>query len=165
VNSKVYTFSRLLEWATADTVYAASAVWENGGSTTSDGKEYIIDAELAVIKNYWTATVPGVSWDSVVNTAFETAPGKIINNGAMLNATISSILSKGLGNNEGGNPTYRLKETRDFSYFKYVELMQWATNEKNFGKEALPSGSPIGSAPNLGVLMTEFGNDYNYNYT
>lgn len=145
VNSKVYTFNRLLEWATADTAYAASAVWAGGGSTTSDGKDYVTDAELAVIKSYWTATVPDVSWDSVVNTAFESAPGRVIVDG---NAIVQAVK----------NCSFTINA--DTSYFKYTEVLYWALDKQNYGKA---SGNPPndGTAPCLGNVTVEYTFDGN----
>ena len=145
VNSKVYTFGRLLEWATADTAYAASTVWSNGGSTTSDGKEYVTDAELAVIKSYWTATVPGISWDSVVNTAFESAPGRVIVDG---NSIVQAVKNCAF--------TYNT----DASYFKYTEVLYWALDKQDYGKD---TGNPPndGTAPCLGNVTVEYTFDGN----
>ena len=142
VNSKVYTFNRLLEWATADTVYAASTVWTNGGSTTSDGKEYVTDAELAVIKNYWTATVPGVSWDSVVNTAFESAPGRVIVDG---NSIVQAVK----------NCVFTRENDID-GYFKYTEILYWALDKQNTSDNRPPC---------LGRVIVEFEFDGNGDIT
>lgn len=145
VNSKVYTFSRLLEWATADTAYAASTVWANGGSTTSDGKEYVTDAELEVIKSYWEATVPDVSWDSVVNTAFETAPGMVIVDG---NSIVQAVK----------NCSFTFDANT--SYFKYTEVLYWALDKQDYGKD---TGNPPnnGTAPCLGNVTVEYTFDGN----
>ena len=136
VNSKVYTFSRLLEWATADTVYAASTVWTNGGSTTSDGKEYVTDKELEVIENYWTATVPDVSWDSVVNTAFETAPGRVIVDGNRIVQAVKNCAFTQENNIDG--------------YFKYTEILYWILDKQNSGDNKPPC---------LGRVVVEFAFD------
>ena len=138
VNSKVYTLSRLIEWATADTAYAASTVWANGGSTTSDGKEYVTDAELAVIKSYWTATVPDVSWDSVVNTAFESAPGRVIVDGNSIVQAVKNCAFTQENNIDG--------------YFKYTEILYWTLDKQNTSDNRPPC---------LGYVTVEFTFDGN----
>ena len=138
VNSKVYTFNRLLEWATADTAYAASTVWANGGPTTSDGKEYVTDAELAVIKSYWTATVPDVSWDSVVNTAFESAPGRVIVDGNSIVQAVKNCEFTEENNIDG--------------YFKYTEILYWTLDKQNTSDNRPPC---------LGFVTVEFTFDGN----
>ena len=138
VNSKVYTLSRLIEWATADTAYAASTVWANGGSTTSDGKEYVTDAELAVIKSYWTATVPNVSWDSVVNTAFESAPGRVIVDGNSIVQAVKNCAFTQENNIDG--------------YFKYTEILYWTLDKQNTSDNRPPC---------LGYVTVEFTFDGN----
>ena len=142
-NTEVYTLMRLIEWATGNTKgLPASSVWSGGGSTVSDGQEFLVDSEISVIKSYWRSVTGSDISDTLWNTAFEKAIGRVITNGDVLNETMTKI----------GFNTER--------YYKYVEIMNWALDKQDYGMDGLQAGGP----PNLGKLYIEytFNNDGTY---
>ena len=143
-NKAVYTLMRLIEWATGKTAgLPASSVWSSGGSTVSDGQEFLTEREATVIKNYWKAATGSDISTELWNTAFRQAIGRVITNGDVLNEKIQAI-----GFDSG-------------SYFKYVEVLNWALDKQNYGKDGLQPGGP----PNLGKLYQEYTFDNNGGFT
>ncbi|MFQ9739272.1 MAG: hypothetical protein ACLR06_17345 [Christensenellaceae bacterium] len=92
-------------------------------SVQSDGKEYLTPDEISVIKAYLNGIAPSADWNAVWTEATEQAPGLIIADGAALNATIAEIIAS--------RSTWNGAEDDSFAYFKYVEILQWATNERS----------------------------------
>lgn len=155
-NYEVYRLMLLLQWATGTEKKAAGTLADglNLGtvaSVQSDGKEYLTPDEISVIKAYLNGIASSADWDAVWTETTEQAPGLVITDGALLSSTIANLINTYSG-------TFR--ETDDFTYFKYVEIMQWATNEKDFGTDSLPSGADPGSPPNLGILGTAYYHGY-----
>lgn len=145
-NSADYTdtaardLAALVNWATGrGTGEAQNAVTNKTalgryGDTLSNGKEYLNDDEVTVIKTYY-CSVTGKSeedWNALWNRVAERAPGYVIFNSAQLNATVSSLVS-GSAND----------------YFKYIETLRWASNESRNTE----GGSVLDDAiNNLGVV-------------
>ena len=145
-NSAVYTLMRLLEWATGNTAgVSADSVWSSGGSTVSDGQEFLTDPEITVIKNYWRSATGSDISDSLWNTAFHKAIGRVITNGDVLNEKIKAI-----GLDAG-------------TYYKYVEMLNWSLDKQDYGKPA--GGQWDGSPPNLGTLLRQYTFTGNGGYT
>ena len=135
-NSKIYTLMRLIEWATSKDTLSASSIWSSGGSTLSDGNEFLTAPEITVIKNYWRSATGSVISDTLWNTVFQRAIGRVITNGDVLNGYIKNI---GLD---------------AATYFKYVEMLNFALDKQNFGTTA--GGQWAGSPPNLGTLKRQY---------
>lgn len=155
-NYEVYRLMLLLQWATGTEKKAAGTLADGlklgtVASVQSDGKEYLTPDEISVIKAYLNGIASSADWDAVWTETTEQAPGLVITDGALLSSTIANLINTYSG-------TFR--ETDDFTYFKYVEIMQWATNEKDFGTDSLPSGADPGSPPNLGILGTAYYHGY-----
>ena len=146
VNYEVYTLSRLLEWATASSVYEASDVWTNAPSESSDGHEYITNAELEVIKSYWQEVTGAEMSDEMLSRAFETAPGRVIVGGAAI-----------------GEAVQNCSLTSEY-YFKYTEVLYWALDKQNYGS-ATGNGEKPGSAPDLGSITRNYTFDAEGNVT
>ena len=136
-NSSVYRFVQLLNWATGSekttlpfTVTGFSSDSGSSNYVQSDGKEYLTEKEVSVIKTYLKNSV-GFNDDEIpalwsANTT--TAPGMVITNGAKLT--------------EKANELIKAANLNGSYYFKYNEVMQWALNERDFGKETDAAAGP-----------------------
>lgn len=137
-NSSVYRFVQLLNWATGSekttlpfTVTGFSSDSGSSNYVQSDGKEYLTEKEVSVIKTYLKNSV-GFNDDEIAalwsaNTT--TAPGMVITNGAKLTEKANELINAA-GLSGGGY------------YFKYNEVMQWALNERDFPKETDAAAGP-----------------------
>lgn len=136
-NSSVYRFVQLLNWATGSekttlpfTVTGFSSDSGSSNYVQSDGKEYLTEKEVSVIKTYLKNSV-GFNDDEIAalwsaNTT--TAPGMVITNGAKLTEKANELI-----NAAGLSGGY---------YFKYNEVMQWALNERDFPNETAAAAGP-----------------------
>ena len=149
-NYEVYRLMLLLQWATGTEKKAANAVAGDlnllgtMASVQSDGKEYLTPDEISVIKAYLNGIAPSADWNAVWTEATEQAPGLIIADGAALNATIAEIIAS--------RSTWNGAEDDSFAYFKYVEILQWATNEKKYDN----AGGGAQGPPNTGIIGTYY---------
>ena len=136
-NSFVYQFVQLLNWATGSekttlpfTVTGFSSDSISNNYVQADGKEYLTEKEVSVLKTFLKQSV-GFADDEITalwsaNTT--TAPGMVITNGAKLT--------------EKANELIKAANLNGSYYFKYNEVMQWALNERDFGKETDAAAGP-----------------------
>ena len=136
VNAKVYILSRLLEWATSSSEYSAREVWSGASAVNSDGKDYLTDAELGVVKSYWRSVTGSEMSSALQNAVFETAVGRVIVDGKAIGDALANC---------GFSNSY---------YFKYTETLYWMQDKQNFGVPA--GGKWDGSPPNLGSYLIEY---------
>lgn len=164
-NYEVYRLMLLLQWATGTEKKAANAVAEGlnlsgtMASVQSDGKEYLTPDEISVIKAYLNGIASSADWDAVWTEATEQAPGLIITNGAALNATIAEMIA--LRKTSRWEWVSHIGDSNDdYAYFKYVEILQWATNEKKYDDAG---GGGTHTPPNTGIIGDGYlddGTDY-----
>ena len=138
-NTIVYDFSRLLAWATS--VQKENLPFSFSGystNTLSNGKTYMSEEEVAVLKTYLKDIVNlnDEEIEELWSKVTKTATGRIIDD----NETLSkkAIETAGKTTDKGQ------------MYFKYVEVMQWALNEKNFDPPT--SSYEKGVPPDLGQI-------------
>jgi len=118
-DSTARDFAALINWATGKSTCTAQSVVKNTGnldglgSTKANGKEYLDDNEVAVLKAYYKAAT-GASeddWETLWNEVAEKAPGYLITDGAAIETKAGEL--------SGGDATM---------YYKYSEVIQWATD-------------------------------------
>lgn len=117
VNEKVYVLSRLLEWATSASIYSAKDVWSSATAVNSDGKDYLTDAEIGVIKSYWRFVTGSEMTDEMIKSAFETAVGRVIIDGQRIVDAVKGC-------------TFT-KENQVDGYFKYTEVLYWILDRQD----------------------------------
>lgn len=164
-NYEVYRLMLLLQWATGTEKKAANAVAEGlnlsgtMASVQSDGKEYLTPDEISVIKAYLNGIASSADWDAVWTEATEQAPGLVIADGAALNATIAEMIA--LRKTSRWEWVSHIGDSNDdYAYFKYVEILQWATNEKKYDDAG---GGGTHTPPNTGIIGDGYlddGTDY-----
>lgn len=164
-NYEVYRLMLLLQWATGTEKKAANAVAEGlnlsgtMASVQSDGKEYLTPDEISVIKAYLNGIASSADWDAAWTEATEQAPGLIITNGAALNTTIAEMIA--LRKTSRWEWVSHIGDSNDdYAYFKYVEILQWATNEKQYDDAG---GGGTHTPPNTGIIGDGYlddGTDY-----
>lgn len=139
-----YDLVQLIQWATGkEKVTAGTVISQNtylGGlaEVVSDGAEYLNVEEVEVIKNYYkNATgIDEAKWNVLWKKVTETPNGYLIFDPSRINRMLSNLISS--SGITGANAAE--------AYFKYVETLQWADNEKDFGTAA--GGAFAGSPPN-----------------
>lgn len=143
-DSLAFDFTRLISWATGTQQIKVSALnlsSTNGISsfldTVSDGKEYLTDAEINVLKTYYTTTTGKSDWDTIWNQVSEKAPGYVFTDTTNLNNTIKDIIQNVVTQNAS-----------EF-YFKYVEVLQVVLNEKDHREDY--NGKTL-YFPNYGII-------------
>lgn len=164
-NYEVYRLMLLLQWATGTEKKAANAVAEGlnlsgtMASVQSDGKEYLTPDEISVIKAYLNGIASSADWDAVWTETTEQAPGLVITDGAALNATIAEMIA--LRKTSRWEWVSHIGDSNDdYAYFKYVEILQWATNEKKYDDAG---GGGTHTPPNTGIIGDGYlddGTDY-----
>ena len=151
-HDKAYKFAQLLRWATgSDKIHLP---FEFGTYTTSgtsavqsDGKDYMNEAEVAVLKAFLTNQV-GFNAKEVSDLFAQatqtkmhvyngtSTPLRLIDDYTEINEKIKQIL------NSSSYPT------DNDTYFKYTEVLHWATDEKDFDRA--DTSVDYKTTPNLG---------------
>ena len=160
-NHIIYGLSKLIDWATSSSIDSLSTRYKNDvsfessfistyGSYVSNGASFLNTDELAVIKAYYVTYInknlDDASWNTIIN-----------------NSTYRILDSN-------GNPKYSLVNAQEFgskisayfsdtstygsnqnssSYSKFLEVQQWAHNDKDFTADGAD-----GTSPCLGVTGT-----------
>ncbi len=122
-----YDLAALIQWATGTSNNPAQSVVNNTallgslGTTSSNGKEYLDENEVAVIREfYMNATgVSSSEFDDVWASVTETPNGYLIFDTVQINEVINY------------EKDYVYGGSLSTLYFKYVEMLQWADNEKD----------------------------------
>ena len=131
-----YEFMRLIQWATMNDgkkIIANSIVSDNNSlgsyaSIYSNGKDFINDDEMNVIKSYYMyyTNCDDSTWNSVYNQSFDRAPGYIYDNQKLLNVIFEILNETITGKNWYNGNT---QETFGTIYGKYVEIVnRYATS-------------------------------------
>lgn len=137
-DSTARDFAALIEWATGDDKgTAASEVVKNSSnlgnyaSNTSDGKEYLDDNEVNVLKTYYENATVKTDWDTVFATVSEKKDGYVFTDtaGEYTDGTVTTVATVAKTYLNSGE--YALK---------YNSILQWATNFRN--NEYNPSTTP-----------------------
>ena len=135
-------FIRLVEWATSNKKVTASSVvsaLSTINSTVADyysnGKDYITDHELAVLKAYYEYYT-GQDWDDIASKVLETKGGYVFDNPTLI-TTILGMLYNAYPDNsnwtDGGYGT---------EYNKYIQLLNdWAMTTTSSNQAAGNHGS------------------------
>ncbi len=140
-----YNLAMLLTWATGSATdnlpFSFGTTYTSTSSAKADGKEYMNETEAAVIKAFLKEVVGfddadqlNALWSSATET-----PTDSYGNGLHVISDYQAVLTAAVtaANSIGEN------------YFKYTEVFQWATNEKDF-KDA--GGQYPKSPPDLGAI-------------
>lgn len=120
-DSTARDFAALINWATGTSTAAASTVVTNTSNlgsntaTVSDGKEYLTDDEIAVLKTYYMKATGASSgdWEAEWKNVAERADGYVMTDGSAVETLAGSLISD------------------DTVYFTYTGVMEWATNFKD----------------------------------
>lgn len=128
-NSTTYTdtytrdFAALINWATGSGTKAASTVVTNSTmndteltlTTTADGKEYLTEDEINVLKTYYMAATGAneATWETVWKTVAEEKAGYVFTGASNISSVVKEQASGTL--------------TKEYP-LKYNSILQWATN-------------------------------------
>lgn len=158
-NHEVYGLSRVIEWAVSKTTsnFLTTATYLTAsekssmttyfgyinnqtslGNVSSNGEGFISDVEANVIKCYYVIVIlndtsRASEFDALWSEIATKDTKYTLINGVELGTTVNTLL---------GNAT---------DYFKYVEVFQWAHNDKDFPPE---TNGFVGNPPNFGVIGT-----------
>ena len=146
-----YNFARLLSWATGSVKGEALPFTVGTYSTTSNGREYMNEDEVEVLKYYlknevgFTDDEITALWDKTTETPTHSVGGET--KGLHVIEDYASVTSAAVdaANNESSDTA------KGDAYFKYTEVLQWALNEKNFDGVSV-GGKYTLSPPDLGKI-------------
>lgn len=142
-NRNVSNLVEVLTWATATKSYFYNGTPNNGKDYITTKEKEIIFNQLKKINSRFTDSEWNVLWDSLT----EQGAGYIFDDGEKMNETIYNIISN-----------YSLSETQSAAYFKWNELIQWATD----GQATFDNTK--GDYPNSGIIGSPTKSDGSYYY-
>ncbi len=141
-----YNFARLLSWATGSVKGEALPFSVGTYTTAANGREYMNEDEVAVLKYYLKNTV-GFTDDEITALFEKTTetPTHTVNGetkGLHVIEDYEAVSEKATA----------LADSDGETYFKYTEVLQWALNEKDFLRAHWNTYYDSHTPPNLGII-------------